>query len=383
MQRKFYFSSHLFDGKILSNDNQNVLVFENDIFMGSTSLQDVMPQEIYHSQHLLTPGFVNAHHHTELSALKSTTYLFNGINDFFKEVIQKRYKVDHEILSDTAEKEIKFMEKHGIVLCGDISNLHITAELKKKSKLTFHTFVEIIGYDINNLENTLKKYIQISGFFENQKDTVSLSLHAPFTVHPLMFEMVLNKAGNRVTCMHYMESKAETAWYNGDKTKIQNIFEQAGSQCPDDKEFVEFYRPEVFLKTPFSKKFLLIHATYIKRDQLHHDHSFRFCLCPRSNLIIEHKLPDAEFVERISNDFCLGTDSLASTPDGNVLNEANLMLKEYNFLTIEQVLKAVTYNGASALGRENEFGSFIPGKKSGLNEISTENRKIILENKLV
>jgi cytosine/adenosine deaminase-related metal-dependent hydrolase len=383
MKRNFYFSSHLFDGKNLTNENQQVLVFENEIFRGKASLQDVMPQEIYRTQNVLTPGFVNAHHHTELSALKPLRYSFNGINDFFKEVIQKRYQVDKEVLSDAAVKEIEFMENNGIVLCGDISNHNTTAEVKAKSKLSFHTFVEIIGYDINTLETSFKKYIQISSSFENKKDTVSLSLHAPFTVHPLILKNVMSLGGNKVTCMHYMESQAETEWYNGDKTKIQNIFEQAGSHCPDEKEFVDFYKPDVFLKMPFSKKFLIVHGTYLTNDQpIHHD-VFRFCLCPRSNLIIEHKLPNAEFVRRISNDFCLGTDSLASTPDGNVLNEANLMLKEYSFLTTEQVLKAITYNGALALGRENEFGSFREGKKCGLNEINIENRKINFEKKLV
>jgi cytosine/adenosine deaminase-related metal-dependent hydrolase len=383
MKRYFYFSSHLFDGKNLTNENQNVLIFENSIFLGTALYQEVMPQEIYHTQHILTPGFINAHHHTELSALKSTRYSFNGINDFLKEVVQKRHLVDKEVLSNAAEKEIEFMSNHGIVLCGDISNLNITAIVKAKSKLSFHTFVEIIGYDVNSLETTFKKYIQIADFFENNKDTVSLSLHAPYTVHPLMLKKVLSHIGNKITCMHYMESKAESEWFNGDKTKIQIIFEQAGSHCPDEKEFVDFYRPDVFLKMPFSKKILLIHATYLMHDQLSHDHGFRFCLCPRSNLIIEHRLPDAEFVKQISNDFCLGTDSLASTPDGNVLNEANLMLKEYGFLTLDQVLKAITYNGAVALGRENEFGSFMEGKKCGLNEIKIENRKINLEKKLI
>jgi cytosine/adenosine deaminase-related metal-dependent hydrolase len=382
MKRNFYFSSHLFDGKILTNENQKVLVFENAVFLGTASYQDVIPQEVYHSQHILTPGFINAHHHTELSALKPKNHSFNGINDFFKEVVQNRHQVNRAVLSDAAEKEIEFMENHGIVLCGDISNLNITAEVKAKSKLSFHTFVEIIGYDINILETTFKKYAQVTSFFENKKDTVSLSLHAPFTAHPILLKKVMNHIGNKVTCMHYMESKAETEWYNGDKSKIQDIFEQAGSLCPDEKEFVDFYRPEVFLKMPLSKKFLLVHGTYLMSDQLPHNHDFRFCLCPRSNLIIEHKLPDAEFVKRISNEFCLGTDSLASTPDGNVLNEANLMLKEYDFLTSEQVLKAITYNGALALERENEFGSFIEGKKCGLNEISIENRRIKLEKKL-
>lgn len=382
MQRNFYFSTRLFNGKNLTDRNNHVLVFKENIFEGMIPLNEIIPQEIYQTPHVLTPGFVNAHHHIELSALKSATYSFNGINDFFKEIVQKRYHVDKEVLSDKAAKEIEFMENHGVVLCGDISNLNTTAELKAKSKLSFHTFVEIIGYDITSIETTFKKHFEILSFFENKKDTASFSMHAPFTVHPAMFKKILNHNAKTVTCMHYMESKAETEWYVGNKSYIQSIFEQVGSRCPDEKEFVDFYRPEIFLNNKFPVPFLLIHGTFIRRHQLPKDHGFRFCLCPRSNLIIEHALPDDDFVKMISDDFCLGTDSLASSPDGNILNEANLMLKTYSFLTIEQVLKALTYNGALALGRENEFGSFISGKKCGLNEISIDNWNIHFEKKL-
>jgi cytosine/adenosine deaminase-related metal-dependent hydrolase len=62
----------------------------------------------------------------------------------------------------------------------------------------------------------------------------------------------------------------------------------------------------------------------------------------------------------------LGTDSLASNPDLNVLAEARFVHARYPDVPGETLLRMVTLSGAEALGWEKETGSLTPGKSADL-----------------
>ncbi|MCX8079921.1 MAG: amidohydrolase family protein [Bacteroidia bacterium] len=382
-QYSFFYSPEIFDGKNFIRSNNLALCFSKSIFHEFVPVSNLMPGTYYHTQNILMPGFVNAHHHLELSMMKEKPPKISGINDFFVRVISQRKKFsDVEIIS-YAQQEAENLKTYGIALCGDISNTGITASVKKNSITAFHTFVEVLAYDIHTISNAIEKAFSLYNDFVHNNNTASLSPHAPFTVHPDAFRRICDTSSSGATCMHYMESEGEKKWYEGDKSSIKKLFELSGVVFYDDDHFVKFYHPKAFLNKKLDKRFLLIHGTHLDPSDWKSGSHFLLCFCPRSNLYIENKLPSEDLVRCVSDIFCLGTDSLASSPDGNVLNEANLMLENYSFLTEQQVLKSITFNGAFALGRENEFGSFIKGKSPGLNEIQIQKRQLKLIKRLL
>jgi cytosine/adenosine deaminase-related metal-dependent hydrolase len=62
----------------------------------------------------------------------------------------------------------------------------------------------------------------------------------------------------------------------------------------------------------------------------------------------------------------LGTDSLASNPDLDVLAEARFLSQRYPDVPGHSLLKMATINGATALGWDDETGSLTPGKSADL-----------------
>jgi imidazolonepropionase-like amidohydrolase len=66
----------------------------------------------------------------------------------------------------------------------------------------------------------------------------------------------------------------------------------------------------------------------------------------------------------------LGTDSLASNHQLDILEEIKTLRERFPFLEIAELLQWATINGAHALGIENEFGSFEAGKKPGIVHLS-------------
>ena len=73
-------------------------------------------------------------------------------------------------------------------------------------------------------------------------------------------------------------------------------------------------------------------------------------LCPRSNLHIGGRLPDLAAIRAAGLPYVLGTDSLASCPDHDLLGEVRTLAAAYPEVPLGELLAAATSGGAAALG---------------------------------
>ncbi|HWV39095.1 MAG TPA: amidohydrolase family protein [Vulgatibacter sp.] len=73
-------------------------------------------------------------------------------------------------------------------------------------------------------------------------------------------------------------------------------------------------------------------------------------LCPRSNLHIGGRLPDLAAIRAAGMPYVLGTDSLASTPDHDLLGEVRTLAAAHTEVPLGELLAAATTGGAAALG---------------------------------
>ena len=62
----------------------------------------------------------------------------------------------------------------------------------------------------------------------------------------------------------------------------------------------------------------------------------------------------------------IGTDSLASNASLSILEELKTLQYHFPDLSLEDLVRWGTDNGARALGKEDSFGRIVPGKKPGL-----------------
>lgn len=109
---------------------------------------------------IITPGFINAHCHLELSYMKGKIPAHSGIVQFIMDVIDYRngftlsLEGEHlEIIYDAIRKSEQEMFENGIVAVGDISNDDYTFDFKANSGLKYHTFVECFGFYPEKAEN--------------------------------------------------------------------------------------------------------------------------------------------------------------------------------------------------------------------------------------
>jgi cytosine/adenosine deaminase-related metal-dependent hydrolase len=119
------------------------------------------------------------------------------------------------------------------------------------------------------------------------------------------------------------------------------------------------------IRTQSNRRTLLAHCNYLPEGMWKHlipAHTVVYC--PRTHAAFGHPPhPFRHFLARGVR-VCLGTDSLASNPDLDILAEARFVHQMYPDLPGEQLLKMVTLNGAEALGWADECGSLEVGKSA-------------------
>jgi cytosine/adenosine deaminase-related metal-dependent hydrolase len=84
-------------------------------------------------------------------------------------------------------------------------------------------------------------------------------------------------------------------------------------------------------------------------------------ICPRTHAAFGH--PHHPF-PKMNVRVALGTDSLASNPDLDILAEARFLRQHYPEVAPAAILRMLTLNGAEALGFGAVTGSLTPGKSA-------------------
>ena len=322
---------------------------------------------------IIVPGFINSHCHLELSHLLNQIPRGKGLIPFISSVITKRHQ-DENLVLDAIEMADNMMYDNGIVAIGDISNNNLTKNVKQKSLIYYHTFVEILGFDPKKAEDVFNRGLELRKEFAPLP--ASLVPHAPYSVSKDLFRLLrrYSDSNENLFCIHNQESDDENKLY---RYKSGGFIEFYKNLKVDIDLFKSQARNSIQSIVPlFSKeqRILLVHNTYTSLKDVYFVRRFNrdihWCFCPNANLYIENKLPKIQMF--LFNDFniTLGTDSLASNGKLCILSELKTINEHFPSLPLTQTIKWATLNGAKFLGIDKDFGSIERGKTPGLNLIT-------------
>jgi cytosine/adenosine deaminase-related metal-dependent hydrolase len=334
-------------------------------------------ENIQHYNGIIVPGFVNTHCHLELSHLKGKIPEKTGLTGFIKQILGLRQQPEEEIISamQSADEE---MYENGIVAVGDISNLLISKSVKLNSKIYYHTFVEVFGFNRPS-EPIIEQGLHLKKDFASLK--ASVVPHAPYSVSNSLFneiEKITND--DDILSIHNQETIGENELFEAGTGKFADFFAELGIAQSDahnsNKNSLNYHLPQLSKKV----NTLLVHNTFSNKadiDFAQKEHQkLYWCLCPNANLYIENALPNVEVLKEESVKITLGTDSLASNHQLNILSEMQT-LQEHKNVSFEELLKWATLNGAEFLEIESQYGSLEIGKKPGVVLISNAENGIL------
>jgi cytosine/adenosine deaminase-related metal-dependent hydrolase len=316
---------------------------------------------------IITPGFVNAHCHIELSHTKGVIPQHSGMTAFCKSVISYRNTGVDEQLAAMYEAD-RLMENEGIVAVGDISNNDLSARMKKDSRLVYHTFVETFNLNPGLADEYIAKAKTVKQTFEKEGLRVSITPHAPYSLSEKLFELSVTEGnGSGILSIHNEESFDEMELFAKKHGKMRDFF---GKEMDDFLPGYDNPLHRILKYIAPGTKMLLIHNTHATEQDvqqaLKRNRHTTWVLCPASNLYIENSLPDVNMFAKLGAHVAIGTDSLSSNTNLSILQELKILDSAFPETGLQTLLRWATLNGAEALNLDAESGSFDAGKRPGV-----------------
>jgi aminodeoxyfutalosine deaminase len=329
---------------------------------------------------IICPGFINAHCHLELSHMKGFIPEKTGLIDFVLKVTFERHFEEVAILTaiEAAEEE---MLLNGIVAVGDICNNTLTLPQKSKGKLRYHNFIEASGFTPAVAESRFRGSVDFYNEYKALFPASSVVPHAPYSVSPELFRMIDEFPNNNILTIHNQETIAENELFKNRQGDFIRMYQKMNiditSFNPTGKTSLQTYLPSL----QQYQSLILVHNVYTTKEDIHFEQQqtsqiknkklkikniAHYCLCPNANLYITNTLPHVNLFIQQQCNIVLGTDSLASNHQLNMLEEIKTLQQHFPSIALETMLQWATINGARALQMDDELGSFEKGKKPGV-----------------
>jgi cytosine/adenosine deaminase-related metal-dependent hydrolase len=367
MYQKFQ-ATQLFTGTELLEEQLVLITTKDGTVEGIVGIEDA-GEDIQSFEGILTPGFVNAHCHLELSHMKDMIPAHTGLQEFVKQIVSLR-QIDAEKIQDAIVAAENEMYANGIVAVGDISNTLDTLAQKAKHHLAYYTFVELYDLDPTRAQDKLNAGLENQKTFEQNCIRASLVPHAPYSVTSSLWKLLSDHFGAHTISMHNQETPDENEFFISKTGSFLGMYERT-------KVSLDFFEPTglsslqsvlpIFKNATTS---ILVHNSFTSASDIatvkkQMPNTF-WCLCPNANQYIEQAMPPIELLRAGGANIIVGTDSYASNWSLNILDELKTIQKHNPAIPLEEMLGWATLNGAHALQMNKHLGSFETGKKPGV-----------------
>jgi len=369
--RKFN-ADQLFTGYAMLGPESVLITDEKGVVQDIVALTEA-GEGIERFNGIICPGFINCHCHLELSHMHGAVPRNTGMTKFLLSVMKDRNADVENILAAMTLAET-YMVERGIVAVGDICNTIHSIKIKNSSNLYYHNFIEATGFNDESGEERFKASLEMYSTFREhlEKQHVSIVPHSPYSVSDTLFRLINEHEKGSLLSIHNQESIAETEFFTTGKGELLELYKALGI---DIKHFVPSKQSSLIrsiIKVTGDHTVILVHNVNTTADDLDAIRRGRnlpqlfWCLCPNANMYINGHLPDVVLLKNFNCKLVVGTDSLASNSQLNILEELKTLQEKFDMISSAELLRWATINGAEALRIDNKFGSFETGKQPGI-----------------
>lgn len=311
----------------------------------------------------LFPGFINAHCHLELTALGPIAG--PDFVPWIKKIASLTPTLNPTQIQAGIQNGISRLLKSGVTTVFDHVSPHIVSPHTPLSyfqnpAIDVISFGEILGI---NLDKATRSYSQAQ---EHKKHHPAFFItpHAIHSVHPQILKSVFSQEPGPFS-IHIAESEEEKNYFEKNSGELFNfmadlapgISHQANSGI---SWVAQNARKEISV--------LWVHGNFLTTSDLNWlQKQGNPCVvhCPGSFTHFQHStFPKNEIAKR-GIKIALGTDSLASNTDLNILLEAQRYLEGFPETGFEEILGMMTVNAAKTMGL-NDIGEIKEGQKAHL-----------------
>jgi cytosine/adenosine deaminase-related metal-dependent hydrolase len=377
-----YSANELFTGTELLDNNAVLITTKDGTIEAIVSIEDA-GENVQTFDGIVSPGFVNAHCHTELSHLKDCIPTKTGLTNFILEIVQQR-NASNEIIAQAVQNAENEMLQNGIVAVGDICNNTHSLLQKKQSKLQWYNFIEAAGWLPQVAQSRFEVMQQVAEQFAKLPYQYAIVPHAPYSVSNELWQLINHNFLYKTISIHNQETLAEDELFMKGTGSFIDMYTKMRIEHSTFKPTKESSFKTCLPKLKNAKQLLFVHNTFTQQEDVDFlidaklQSAAFFCLCVNANLYIENTLPNIELLRKNKLNIVLGTDSLASNHSLNMLDEMNTIQQHFPQIPLAEILQWATLNGAKALQMDDTLGSFEKGKKPGVVLIQNKQAKRLI-----
>jgi len=322
-------------------------------------------------QGVLMPGLCNMHTHLELSILANSLPRHVGFYPWMRALLQARADFSKTQIKDAARASMHALTDYGTAFVADIGNTTVAIEALQDAPYLSLFFLELLdpegkitSADFCKTREQLKK---LSHHLTHLR--ALQTPHSLYGTHAKTIALCTKEASSSQTPMsiHFAEHSAERQALDDNAGPLAEMLQQRYPQLESPalgRPLLESVENLQLCSAPT----WLIHGTRLSPEEIQTlaQHGAEYVLCPRSNRYIEQALPNLEAMLSAGSRPGLGTDSLASNTDLDVLREAAELRAAFPEVNPATLVAMATSYGARLARVEHTLGQFKRGARPGV-----------------
>ena len=327
----------------------------------------------------LTPGFVNGHCHIELSHLHRKFRKGTGMAGFIDQINELRDWAGRDEKVRLTRYWMDKMWADGVSAMADISNDDSSFDVKKSHDMYTRTFLEVFGSEPHMCEGVMEEVTALNATADQAGIDAAPTPHSCYTMSPeLLSASAAVGLAKGFLSYHSQESQEEEDLLRTGSGAMYENRRRSGMSTPPVtgesslKYFIQ--RLASAVPAPYSQHILLVHNVCLTQDDIDAakkvmDNVY-WTVCPLSNIFIHNALPPIPLMRSNGLDIMLGTDSLSSNDDLDMVKEMFCIHQNFPEVPMSEILEWATLNGARFLKKDDVIGSLEVGKKPGIVRIN-------------
>ena len=332
----------------------------------------------------LVPGFVNAHCHVELSHLHGKFRKGTGMAGFIDQINELRDWAGPEVKTRLVKEWMDKMWADGVSAMADISNDDSSFSVKAAHPMYTRTFLEVFGSEPEMCEGVMKDVEELNALADRSGIDAAPTPHSCYTMSPqLLSESAAAGLAKGYVSYHSQESQEEEELLRTGSGAMYENRKRSGMSTPPvtGNSSLRYFldRLAAVKQGPYDEHILLVHSVCLDQDDIDEAkkvmNNVFWAVCPLSNLFIHNALPPIHLMRKNGLDIMVGTDSLSSNDDLDIVKELICLHENFPDVPMNELFVWASRTGARFLAKDEVMGSITPGKKPGLVFVSSLDEK--------
>ena len=334
--------------------------------------EDVMPGAI-------VPGFVNAHCHVELSHLHQKFRKGTGMAGFIDQINELRDWAGREVKQQLVQEWMDKMWNDGVSAMADISNDDSSFDVKKSHDMYTRTFLEVFGSEPEMCDGVMQEVKALKDVADDAGIDAAPTPHSCYTMSPqLLSASAAAGLESGYLSYHSQESQEEEDLLISGSGAMYENRKRSGMSTPPvtGESSLKYFldRLSDVKPAPYDEHILLVHNVCLHQSDIdavkQTMNNAYFAICPLSNIFIHNALPPIDLMRKNGLAIALGTDSLSSNDDLDMMKELVCLHENFPEVPMNELFTWASHNGARFLGKDDVLGSIVAGMRPGIVHVS-------------